>query len=67
MELTESADRKAAWLSGRRTTLSSRRFMRCVTPRWQSGWRMWRRPFLASWQTKFTPQQSSSVKEILFM
>ena len=31
------------WLSGRRTTSSSRRCTRWGTPRWQNGWRMLRR------------------------
>merc|ERR1712121_173983 len=52
------------WLSGKRTTSSSRRCTRCATPRWLSGWKMWRSQLLASWLTKFTPQQNSSAKEI---
>merc|ERR1712243_463029 len=51
------------WLSGKRTTSSSRRCTRCATPRWLSGWRMWRSQLLASWLTKFTLQQNSSVRE----
>merc|ERR1712002_462491 len=51
------------WLSGKRTTSSSRRCTRCATPRWLSGWRTLRSQLLASWLTKFTLQQNSSVRE----